>query len=558
MALPLLFSFLGGGLAKAGVLGAAGSFLANPLVASAIGSGIGSLAQTGDPKKALMSGLGSFAGGKLLGGMMGGGSPATSTGAVSGPMTESLRPMARPEGLGSAAGVTRPGIFDASMDFAKSGAGIGSAIGGALPGMMQRPPSVSRDAPPDLSTQRPMQRDVQMPGEGFQPGVSGEFDYGVSAPYTTDYMSQYAPQKRAMGGMVENPYAQNYAEQRGEMMGMGQPMMQQPMMQQPMMQPPVMGMYQGGGVEMDHGFQVQRSGAIQQPSNTKGTRSSGGRWEDTLLGGAISQQSPLITTFFNRMAGRVEASPQEQIVQQPPRAMMPQFEPRPQATPTPFNLTSAAVSEGLDTDPMRMAQGGTVQRMVPGYGPIAMQAGGIAEMGAMPPEMGAMPPEMGAMPPEMGAMPPEMGAMAPEMGAAQPNEREVISAAIAAIQGQHPQPEVALGMFLQQYGEDALRDLVDRVQSGEMGETAAESQGQLAGPGDGMNDMIPATIDGQQDVLLSDGEYIVPADVVSGLGNGSSDAGSRALDQMLERVRMERTGRAEQAPEVPQERMMPV
>jgi hypothetical protein len=180
-----------------------------------------------------------------------------------------------------------------------------------------------------------------------------------------------------------------------------------------------------------------------------------------------------------------------------------------------------------------------------------MQAGGIAEMGAMPPEMGAMPPEMGAMPPEMGAMP-------PEMGAAQPNEREVISAAIAAIQGQHPQPEVALGMFLQQYGEDALRDLVDRVQSGEMGETAAESQGQLAGPGDGMNDMIPATIDGQQDVLLSDGEYIVPADVVSGLGNGSSDAGSRALDQMLERVRMERTGRAEQAPEVPQERMMPV
>jgi hypothetical protein len=139
MALPLLFSFLGGGLAKAGVLGAAGSFLANPLVASAIGSGIGTLAETGDPKKALMGGLGSFAGGQLMGNLMGGAGPATSTGAVSGPMTQSPVPPPRPEGLGTAAGVARPGIFDAGMEFAKSGQGIGSALGGMLPGMMQRP-----------------------------------------------------------------------------------------------------------------------------------------------------------------------------------------------------------------------------------------------------------------------------------------------------------------------------------------------------------------------------------------------------------------------------------
>jgi hypothetical protein len=161
-----------------------------------------------------------------------------------------------------------------------------------------------------------------------------------------------------------------------------------------------------------------------------------------------------------------------------------------------------------------------------------MQAGGIAEMGAMP--------------------------MGPEMGGPEPNEREIISAAIAAIQGQHPQPELALGAFLEQYGEDALRDLVDRVQSGEMGQTAAESEGQLSGPGDGMNDMIPATIEGQQDVLLSDGEYVVPADVVSHLGNGSTDAGAKALDEMAERVREERTGRSEQAPEVATERALPV
>ena len=55
MALPLLLSFLGGGLAKAGVLGAAGSFLANPLIMSAIGSGLGTAIETGDIKKGLAS-----------------------------------------------------------------------------------------------------------------------------------------------------------------------------------------------------------------------------------------------------------------------------------------------------------------------------------------------------------------------------------------------------------------------------------------------------------------------------------------------------------------------
>jgi hypothetical protein len=56
---------------------------------------------------------------------------------------------------------------------------------------------------------------------------------------------------------------------------------------------------------------------------------------------------------------------------------------------------------------------------------------------------------------------------------------------------------------------------------------------------------------------LCDGEYIVPADVVSGLANGSSDAGAKALDKMAEKVRVERTGRAEQAPAVPQDKMLP-
>ena len=380
MALPLLLSFLGSGLAKAGVLGAAGSFLANPLIMGAIGSGLGTAIETGDIKKGIGAGLGSFAGGQLLGGMMGGaggamkaplpGQAAVGTGAgamTTGAPLQATRGMAGLMPPPAAAGGLRD-IARAGMQFGSSAQGIGSMIGGALGAGAMGAPKVSEEASPDISQIRPMQRTVRTPGPDFVPGTSGEFDYGISTPYTTDYMSQYAPR--------------------------------------------------------------------------------------------------------------------------------------------------------------RMAGGGMVQRMVPQMGPVYMQAGGIAEIGAEP-------------------------------AAEKPNEREVISAAVAAIQGQHPQPELALGAFLAEYGEEALRDLVDRVQSGEMAETASESEGKLAGPGDGMSDMIPASIQGQQDVLLSDGEYIVPADVVSGLGNGSSDAGAKALDKMADKVRVERTGRSKQAPQVPQDEMMP-
>jgi hypothetical protein len=77
------------------------------------------------------------------------------------------------------------------------------------------------------------------------------------------------------------------------------------------------------------------------------------------------------------------------------------------------------------------------------------------------------------------------------------------------------------------------------------------------GMGDGMDDMVPAKLEGQDDVLLSDGEFIVPADVVSGLGNGSSKAGSDRLYDMMDRVRQMRTGTTEQPDDVPTEQMMP-
>jgi hypothetical protein len=58
----------------------------------------------------------------------------------------------------------------------------------------------------------------------------------------------------------------------------------------------------------------------------------------------------------------------------------------------------------------------------------------------------------------------------------------------------------------------------------------------LKGPGDGVSDSIPATIGGHQKAALADGEFVVPARIVSEIGNGSSDAGARKLYAMMDRI----------------------
>jgi hypothetical protein len=74
--------------------------------------------------------------------------------------------------------------------------------------------------------------------------------------------------------------------------------------------------------------------------------------------------------------------------------------------------------------------------------------------------------------------------------------------------------------------------------------------GYLDGPGDGMSDSIPATIEGKQPARLADGEFVIPADVVSHLGNGSTKAGSKRLYAMLDKVRRARTGNKKQGKQI--------
>jgi hypothetical protein len=72
----------------------------------------------------------------------------------------------------------------------------------------------------------------------------------------------------------------------------------------------------------------------------------------------------------------------------------------------------------------------------------------------------------------------------------------------------------------------------------------------LSGGGDGMSDSIKASIGGRQEARLADGEFVIPADVVSHLGNGSSKAGAKQLYSMMDKVRTARTGRKSQGKQI--------
>jgi hypothetical protein len=79
----------------------------------------------------------------------------------------------------------------------------------------------------------------------------------------------------------------------------------------------------------------------------------------------------------------------------------------------------------------------------------------------------------------------------------------------------------------------------------------------LKGPGDGMSDNIPAKIGNHQPARLADGEFVIPADVVSHLGNGSTDAGAKQLYKMMDRIRHARTGNKKQGKQINPSKFLP-
>lgn len=103
----------------------------------------------------------------------------------------------------------------------------------------------------------------------------------------------------------------------------------------------------------------------------------------------------------------------------------------------------------------------------------------------------------------------------------------VVSEGIAALRGEHPDPRAALAAYDEEFGPEATAELMQSYADG----------GVVSGPGSGVADLIPGTIDGREDVRIASGEYVIPAWAVAALGDGSTEAGAKILDSMVARLR---------------------
>lgn len=103
----------------------------------------------------------------------------------------------------------------------------------------------------------------------------------------------------------------------------------------------------------------------------------------------------------------------------------------------------------------------------------------------------------------------------------------VVAEGIAALRGQHPDPRSALDAYDRTFGTDATSELIRGYADG----------GVVSGPGSGVADLVPGSIDGREDVRIASGEYVIPAWAVAALGDGSTEAGAKVLDAMVARLR---------------------
>jgi hypothetical protein len=181
------------------------------------------------------------------------------------------------------------------------------------------------------------------------------------------------------------------------------------------------------------------------------------------------------------------------------------------------------------------------------------------------------------------AGPEEGGEPGPEQPNPQEQQRQIVIEAMLALEGRHPDPKQAIETFVAAFGEEALQELQDTLKgkgdpsaeldrpdssggpgldnSGEGGlddsgeapppenedELAGAGGGLLEGPGSGQSDEIEAETPSGRPVLLSDGEYVIDAATVSALGDGSTSAGARRLDDMRKSIRKQAYGHDKQA-----------
>jgi hypothetical protein len=506
MVLPLIGSFLGSAFLPTVFSGM------SPLVAGAVGSGLGSLAQGDSLGDAITTGFTSFLGGKLLSGFgsdaakaarfdevtkalpEGVGMEMTGSGSMFNPKAvgfdaETLGTIGKEGGLG---------VMDAGMQLAKANpmAAAGLAGGTMLAEASKAQPTGMPDPYADYQRTEtmPYQQNPQFPGG---PSMSGqEFNYGFYNPSAAQLQTQVLN----TGGIVSNAGSnyENIMKRRKE----------------------VNKMYMGGSP-----FQMMGQA----------------------LASRIQQEGmQRVGPFVEEVEGMARERFGEDIVGQPaqgqgikggagPRIMSPRS-----FTPT-MVRPSVMIPQGT-TDEQSSAAAQAYKRDFGGKGGSNAFGGGTRQklMAAMMAEGGEVKPT---------------SAEQQMLGG---NEKDIIVNAVNAVKGNLPeeQASIALAMFVQQYGEDALRQLVSDTQEGKFDGIGGKADGMVEGGGDGMSDSVPATIDGQEDLLVSRDEYVIDAPTVAMIGNGSSEAGADKLDKMREDVRKAATGSSIQPKQIDAEEVM--
>ncbi len=135
--------------------------------------------------------------------------------------------------------------------------------------------------------------------------------------------------------------------------------------------------------------------------------------------------------------------------------------------------------------------------------------------------------------------------------------RGLIQLAQAAILGQlaEDQTDDVIQKFIDLHGNKAFREL--REKTLESVANGSRKEGMIEGHTGGMDDMVEGVIGSSERVAVSPGEFIIPADVVSMLGDGNSDSGRTKLEQMMSRVRKEKTGSTKQAKPINSAKVLP-
>lgn len=190
---------------------------------------------------------------------------------------------------------------------------------------------------------------------------------------------------------------------------------------------------------------------------------------------------------------------------------------------------------------------------------LVRQLGGQSLLGLYPPvqseddwwrsELAKQPPRMFA---EGGEVEPTMAGLDMVEGAdpvapANPVRAEydnLVKMTIAAIQGQVENPEAIIQQFVAEYGNEAFLQLRESVLQNV--QPGAQTQGLVDGEGGGMDDMVQGSIADGRPVAVSPGEYIIPADVVSAAGDGHTNSGAKYFDDLIESIRVNKTGTSEQ------------